>query len=55
MATGVDALQLSGGVREAREIRKSDARRRRRRPEARNMLGMLVVMSLQLCVAIGGT
>ncbi len=23
-------------------------------PEARNMLGMLVVMSLQLCMAIGG-
>ena len=36
------------------EIRKPDAGRRRRPPEARNMLGMLVVMSLQLSESIGG-
>ena len=43
----------SGGVGEARDIRKPDAGRRRRPPEARNMLGMLVVMSLLLFIAFG--
>ena len=52
--TRVDVRQLSRGVGGAREIRKMMLGGAVGAPEARNMLGMLVVMSLQLSISIGG-
>ena len=47
------SVSCSGGVVEARKTRKMMRGGAVGAPESRNMLGMLVVMSLQLFVAIG--